>query len=121
MPPTIMSRESIDRCARTPHSVARLSASVLSHHNLSSAVFITVLAESDFRYIQASGALVWLGTSGEGADGGRHGRCGNRHPGAARPAALGPLPHFSGGCAGDHVDFGRTGGCLLYTSPSPRD
>jgi hypothetical protein len=31
-----------------PHSLARLSASASSHRNLSSAVFITNIAESDF-------------------------------------------------------------------------
>jgi hypothetical protein len=34
-----------------------LSASVPSHHNLSSAAFITVIAESDFRYTQISSNL----------------------------------------------------------------
>jgi hypothetical protein len=31
-----------------PHSLARLSASASSHRNLSTAVFITNIAESDF-------------------------------------------------------------------------
>jgi hypothetical protein len=31
-----------------------LSASALSHHGLSSAVFITKIAESDFRHTQSS-------------------------------------------------------------------
>ena len=35
-----------------PRSVARLSASASSHRNLFSVVFITVIAESDFRYTQ---------------------------------------------------------------------
>jgi hypothetical protein len=33
-----------------PRSLARLSASASSHRDLSSAVFITNIAESDFRY-----------------------------------------------------------------------
>ncbi len=37
-----------------PLSLARLSASESSHRNLSSAVFITNIAESDFRYRQPS-------------------------------------------------------------------
>jgi uncharacterized membrane protein len=35
-----------------PRSIARLSASESSHRDLSSAVFITNIAESDFRYTQ---------------------------------------------------------------------
>src|SRR6266511_4713918 len=35
-----------------PRSLARLSASASSHRDLSSAVFITNIAESDFRYTQ---------------------------------------------------------------------
>src|SRR4029453_4555098 len=35
-----------------PRSLARLSASASSHHDLSLAVFITNIAESDFRYTQ---------------------------------------------------------------------
>jgi hypothetical protein len=35
-----------------PRSLARLSASELSRRDLSSAVFITNIAESDFRYTQ---------------------------------------------------------------------
>ena len=35
-----------------PRSLARLSASELSHRDLSSVVFITNIAESDFRYTQ---------------------------------------------------------------------
>jgi hypothetical protein len=35
-----------------PRSLARLSASASSHRGLSSAVFITNIAESDFRYTQ---------------------------------------------------------------------
>jgi aspartyl-tRNA(Asn)/glutamyl-tRNA(Gln) amidotransferase subunit A len=35
-----------------PHSLARLSTSASLHRNLSSAVFITNIAESDFRYRQ---------------------------------------------------------------------
>src|SRR6266566_3148377 len=36
-----------------PHSIGRLSASASSHHSLSSAAFITNIAESDFRHAQA--------------------------------------------------------------------
>jgi len=35
-----------------PHSTGRLSASASSHHSLSSVVFITNIAESDFRHAQ---------------------------------------------------------------------
>ena len=35
-----------------PHSIGRLSASALSHHDLSLVAFITNIAESDFRYTQ---------------------------------------------------------------------
>jgi hypothetical protein len=35
-----------------PRSLARLSASESSHRDLSSAVFITNIVESDFRYTQ---------------------------------------------------------------------
>jgi hypothetical protein len=35
-----------------PHSTGRLSASASSHHSLSSAAFITNIAESDFRHAQ---------------------------------------------------------------------
>ena len=38
-----------------PRSLARLSASESSHRDLSSAVFITNIAESDFRYTQVFG------------------------------------------------------------------
>jgi hypothetical protein len=37
-----------------PHSIGRLSASASSHHSLSSAAFITNIAESDFRHAQPS-------------------------------------------------------------------
>src|SRR2546428_2212530 len=40
-----------------PRSLARLSASASSHRNLSSAVFITNIAESDFRYKQPLSSL----------------------------------------------------------------
>src|SRR5438034_4830249 len=42
----------IARWTRMPHSIGRLSASVSSHPSLSSAAFITNIAESDFRYAQ---------------------------------------------------------------------
>jgi hypothetical protein len=44
-----------------PRSIGRLSASVLSHHGLSSAVFITNIAESDFRHTQPAIATCLLG------------------------------------------------------------
>src|SRR5438445_10385888 len=44
----------IARWTRMPHSTGRLSASVSSHHSLSSAAFITNIAESDFRHAHAS-------------------------------------------------------------------
>jgi hypothetical protein len=47
-----MSREFIARSTKMPRSIGRLSASALSHHDLSSAVFITNIAESDFRHTQ---------------------------------------------------------------------
>ena len=40
------------RWTRMPHSTGRLSASASSHHSLSSAAFITNIAESDFRHAQ---------------------------------------------------------------------
>jgi hypothetical protein len=52
MLPTIMSRGRIDLWTRTPRSIAPFSASAPSHHNLSSADFITNIAESDFWYTQ---------------------------------------------------------------------
>src|SRR2546430_2192186 len=52
MLPIIMTREFIARSTRMPRSIGRLSASALSHHGLSSAVFITNIAESDFRHTQ---------------------------------------------------------------------
>src|SRR5262249_53397651 len=42
----------IARWTRIPHSTGRLSASASSHHSLSSAAFITNIAESDFRHAQ---------------------------------------------------------------------
>jgi hypothetical protein len=42
----------IARWTRMPHSIGRLSASALSHHSLSSAAFITNIAESNFRHTQ---------------------------------------------------------------------
>src|SRR2546429_8789954 len=53
MLPTIMSRGPIDLWTRTPRSIAPFSAAAPSHHNLSSADFITNIAESDFWYTQA--------------------------------------------------------------------
>src|SRR5262249_24724379 len=41
--------EFIARSTKMPRSIGRLSASALSHHGLSSVVFITNIAESDFR------------------------------------------------------------------------
>jgi hypothetical protein len=52
MPPIIMNREFIARSTKMPRSIGRLSASAQSHHGLSLAVFITNIAESDFRYTQ---------------------------------------------------------------------
>src|SRR5438034_8799499 len=52
MPRIIMNRGFIARWTRMPHSTGRLSASVSSHHSLSSAAFITNIAESDFRHAQ---------------------------------------------------------------------
>src|SRR5437667_6305600 len=52
MPRIIMSRAFTARWTRMPHSTGRLSASVSSHHSLSSAAFITNIAESDFRHAQ---------------------------------------------------------------------
>src|SRR5262249_3725823 len=52
MPRIIMNRAFIGRWTRMPHSTGRLSASASSHHSLSSAAFITNIAESDFRYTQ---------------------------------------------------------------------
>jgi hypothetical protein len=49
-----MNRAFIARWTRMPHSTGRLSASASSHHSLSSAAFITNIAESDFRYTQAA-------------------------------------------------------------------
>jgi hypothetical protein len=45
-----MTREFIARSTKMLRSIGRLSASALSHHGLSSAVFITNIAESDFRH-----------------------------------------------------------------------
>src|SRR5258708_3755957 len=50
MPRIIMNRAFIARWTRMPHSTGRLSASASSHHSLSSAAFITNIAESDFRH-----------------------------------------------------------------------
>src|SRR5262245_33844250 len=52
MPRIIMNRAFIARWTRMPHSIGRLSASASSHHSLSSAAFITNIAESDFRHAQ---------------------------------------------------------------------
>src|SRR5262249_1180311 len=50
MPRIIMNRAFIARWTRMPHSTGRLSPSASSHHSLSSAAFITNIAESDFRH-----------------------------------------------------------------------
>src|SRR6476619_1001274 len=52
MPRIIMNRAFIARWTRMPHSTGRLSASASSNHSLSSAAFITNIAESDFRHTQ---------------------------------------------------------------------
>ena len=52
MPLITMGREFIAHSTKMPRSIGRLSASALSHHCLSSAVFITNIAESDFRHTQ---------------------------------------------------------------------
>src|SRR5262245_51862388 len=52
MPRIIMNRAFIARWTRMPHSTERLSASASSLHSLSSAAFITNIAESDFRHAQ---------------------------------------------------------------------
>jgi hypothetical protein len=57
MPLITMGREFIARSTKMPRSIGRLSASALSRHGLSSAVFITYIAESDFRHTQASGTI----------------------------------------------------------------
>src|SRR5213595_3613313 len=59
MPRIIMNRGFIARWTRMPHSTGRLSASVSSHHSLSSAAFITNIAESDFRHAQARKVHGW--------------------------------------------------------------
>jgi hypothetical protein len=66
MLPIIMTREFIARSTKMPRSIGRLSASALSHHDLSSAVFITNIAESDFRHTQqfAFGLFPWLTCQG---------------------------------------------------------
>ena len=58
MLPTIMSRGPIDLWTRTPRSIAPFSASAPSHHSLSSADFITNIAESNFRYAQLQFPIV---------------------------------------------------------------
>src|SRR5215472_17851200 len=67
MPRIIMNRAFIARWTRMPHSTGRLSASASSHHSLSSATFITNIAESDFRHAQGAighGALHHVGNWG---------------------------------------------------------
>src|SRR6266851_436123 len=60
MLPTIMSRGPIDLWTRTPRFIAPFSASAPSHHNLSSADFITNIAESDSWYTQVERReLIW--------------------------------------------------------------
>jgi hypothetical protein len=58
MLPTIMSRGPIDLWTRTPRFIAPFSALAPSHHNLSSADFITNIAESNFRYTQGANLLI---------------------------------------------------------------
>src|SRR5260370_13772356 len=58
MPRIIMNRAFIARWTRMPHSTGRLSASASSHHSLSSAAFITNIAESDFRHAQHPGGTI---------------------------------------------------------------
>src|SRR5262245_6928859 len=52
-----MNRAFIARWTRMPHSTERLSASASSHHGLSSAAFITNIAESDFRHAHLGAEL----------------------------------------------------------------
>src|ERR1700704_583754 len=54
MPPIIMRRGLIDLSTRTPLSIARLSASAPSSHDLSLAAFTINIAESNFRQTQGS-------------------------------------------------------------------
>src|SRR2546422_11328211 len=58
MLPIIMGREFIARSTKMPRSIGQLSASAQSHHGLSSAVFITDIAESDFRHTQVATKLL---------------------------------------------------------------
>src|SRR5216684_6250465 len=60
MLPTIMSRGPIDLWTRTPRSIAVFSASAPLHHSLSSADFITNIAESSFRHTQV-GCVITTG------------------------------------------------------------
>src|SRR5262249_12328882 len=54
----IMNPAFIAHWTRMPHSIGRLSASASSDHSLSSAAFITNIAESDFRHsYQGDGGL----------------------------------------------------------------
>src|SRR5262249_51694258 len=52
MPRIIMNRAFIARWTRMPHSTGRLSATASSLHSLSSAAFITSMADADFRAAQ---------------------------------------------------------------------
>src|SRR6266403_5618901 len=52
MPPIIMRRGLIDLSTRMPLSIARLSASAPSSHDLSLAAFTINIAESNFRHTQ---------------------------------------------------------------------
>src|SRR5256886_3147617 len=52
MLPIIMCREFIARSTKMRRSIGQLSVSALSHHGLSSVVFIINIAESDFRHTQ---------------------------------------------------------------------
>src|ERR1700722_20894055 len=54
MLPIIMCRGPIDLSTRTPLSIARLSASAPSSHDLSLAAFTINIAESNFRHTQVA-------------------------------------------------------------------
>jgi len=49
-----------------PHSTGRLSVSASSHHSLSSAAFITNIAESNFRHAQDLSDYPYLRFGGDG-------------------------------------------------------
>src|SRR5439155_24604058 len=66
MLPTIMNRGPIDPWTRTPRSIAPFSAAAPSHHSLSSADFITNIAESNFRYTQGQADCLGLFQAAQG-------------------------------------------------------